>query len=294
MPTFDGLVDSIISELHARSNSQESYVTLQSDITADTLSFVVDPQEVGRGLFEIDSELLYATTVASGVVTVPAWGRGRQSTTAASHTAGSMVTWAPRFPRQAVKDLVQESIQQLYPDLYGVATTEFTASWRTPQYELPATAVRVLAVDIQSQGVDQDWLGLSKWRFNRQSPTDQFTSGVTVSLAALPYTNTEVRVTYAAEPVALVDGADDFTATGFRSSVADLVRLMVIARMVIGPEVARGQITSAEQSERSALVQTGSTTSVARYFQTLLERKLRAEKQALRERVPLRVVRTWA
>jgi hypothetical protein len=117
---------------------------------------------------------------------------------------------------------------------------------------------------------------------------------VTVSLADLPYPSTEVRVTYAGQPLALVSGSDDFTLTGLRSAAADLPRLAVLARLVVGPEVARGQISSAEQSERSQLVQTGSTTSVARYFQTLYAQKMRTEQQALKAQVQIRVVRTWA
>lgn len=299
MPTLDELTDSVISELHARTNSQEQLTTLISEIDFDTLTVALEPDSnaAGLGIYEIDDELVYASAGnnTSGFLDVPPWGRGHMSTTATNHAQGTKVIRAPRFPRKVVKGLVNDAIQQTYPDLYGVATTQFVASWVTPQYELPVGCLRVLAVEYQLQSTaNREWIGLRRWRLDSQADPALFISGVAISLADLPYPNTAVRVTYAMQPLALVNGYDDFTLTGLRSSVSDLVQLAVVGRMVIGPEVARGQITSAEQSERSTLVQTGSTTSVARYFQALYERRMRAEQQALRALVPVRVVRTWS
>lgn len=295
MPTFDDLTASIIRELHGQTNSQEQLATLLGTITSTSLAFQIDNTAAGGlGMYELDDEVLYVSTAATdGTLTVPAWGRGQLGTVAASHAAGAKVICAPRFPRKTVKDMVAEAIQQLYPALYGVATTEFLAGWVTPQYEVPANCARVLAVEYKLQGANQQWVGVRRWRLDDQAPTDQFPSGKSLGIADLPYPGTETRVTYATEPVPLVNGSDDFTLTGFRASVADLVRLTVVARLVVGPEVARGQISSAEQSERSTLVTTGSTTSVARYYQTLLAAKLRTEQQALYAQVPVRVVRTW-
>ncbi len=298
MPTFDGLTDSIISELHARTNSQEQLASLVGAIGPTDTTFQVDNlQALGMGLYEIEDELVYVSSgsVLDGILTVPAWGRGQQVTTAASHGVGAKVIRTPRFPRATVKALVLEAIDALYPDLYTINTTQITAVWVTPQYELPAGCLRVLNVEYQIKGApSRQWIGVRRWRLDTEAPTAQFPSGTAVSLSDLPYPSTEVRVTYAGAPAPLVNGSDNFTVTGFRSAVADLVRLSVLARMVVGPEVARGQITSAEQSERSQVVTVGSTTSVARYFQTLYERKLRAEQLVLRAQVPVRVVRTWA
>ncbi len=298
MPTFDGLADSIISELHARTNSQEQLATLMADIDPFATAFQIDNLNApGSGLYEIEDELIYASSgsTADGTMVVPPWGRGQQATTAFYHPAGSKVIRAPRFPRKAVKDLINEAIGQLYPDLYAIAYTEFTAVWNTPQYVLPTECRRVLSVEFQLQGEpSRQWIGLRRWRMDSQAQIAQFPTGVTVSVADLPYPSTLVRVVYAAEPTPLVYGIDDFTSTGLRAAAADLPRLSVLARMVVGPEVVRGQLSSAEQSERSQLVQTGSTTSVARYFQTMYQQKLRTEQQALKAMAPIRVVRTWS
>lgn len=298
MPTFGGLADTIIGELHARTNSQEQLATLVADIGAYDTSFQIDNLNApGLGLYEIEDELVYASSgsTANGAMVVPAWGRAQQGTVQVSHSAGVKVIRAPRFPRKVVKDMILEAIAQLYPDLYTINTTQITASWITPQYDVTPDCVRILSVEYQVQGhPSRQWIGLRRWRLDRQAPTDQFPTGVTVSLADLPYPNTLVRITYAGVPAVLVNDWDDFTFTGLRAAAADLPRLAVLARMVVAPEVVRGQLSSAEQSERSQLVQTGSTTSVARYFQTLYATKLRIEQLALRSQVPIRVVRTWA
>jgi hypothetical protein len=71
-------------------------------------TFTVDfafGQSVGitPGVVEIDSELLYVTNVdaaTTGLVTLAnGFGRGYNGTTAASHTAGAVVTSRPKFPR---------------------------------------------------------------------------------------------------------------------------------------------------------------------------------------------------
>lgn len=298
MTTLGALIDSIISDLHGQTNSQEQRATLLADITSTATSFQIDiPDSAGRGLYEIDDELVHVKSGSptDGTMLVPAWGRGQNGSTAVAHTAGARVTRAPRFPRSRVKALVLEHTQQLYPDLYPVLVAPaFSASWVTPQYAMPASCKRVLAVDYQNPSLsDQEWFGIRRWKLNTQADTTQFPSGVALSLSDIPMFSATIRVTYTGEPVPLVNDSDAFTLTGFRDSVADLVRLGVTARLVVGPEVARGQITSVEQSERSQLVPTGSTTSVARYFQSLYERRLQSEQQALRERVPVRVVRTW-
>lgn len=297
MPTFDGLVDDIIGELHARASAQEQHSTLLANITSGDQAFVIDtPEHASRGLYEIDNELVYVKTgsAVDGVMTVPAWGRGQQGTTPAAHLAGSRVTRAPRFPRQAIINAVQEQIQNLYPDLYRVGVAEITSTNNYKmQYEIPAEVDRILAVEYRDTGSAHDWLGIRRWKLDTEAPTDQYPTGTTISIGDIPMVSTRIRIHYAALPLPLVAGSDNFTVTGFRSTVADLVRCAVLARFVVAPEVAKGQLTAVDQSERSALVQTGSTTSVARYYQTLFEKKLVVEKQALRSRIPLRITRTW-
>lgn len=298
MPTLGEMIEDVISELHGRTNSQEQQATLLSTISAGDLSFAMDDVNTsGRGIYEIDSELVYVATgnQATGTCTVPAWGRAQQGTTAVTHLAGSRITRTPRFPRARVKTMLLEATAALYPELYAVFSTEFAADWITPQYVLPAATERVISVEYQvQQSANQQWVGVRGWKLGRQAPTDEFASGISLTLARLPYPSTQVRVVYSALPGVMTSESDSFaTVTGLRGSASDLPRLAVLARLVVAPEVAKGQITAIEQSDRSSLVQTGSTTSVARYFLSLYQQRMRAEQTALRMQVPVRVVRTW-
>jgi len=74
--------------------------TIDSSATSVTMTYSLEALRAGQ-VFEIDSEMFYIweADVSTKTLTVQ---RGYNATTAASHTAGAMVTVSPRFPRSQV------------------------------------------------------------------------------------------------------------------------------------------------------------------------------------------------
>src|SRR5205085_8229780 len=153
MPTFDQLVTRVRRELRGFTLDQASMSTLALDMLASDVTFTVDLDditEVSRGLVEIDDELILVKGFDSttGVVTVLGGlnGRGAEDTTAASHSAEAIVVTAPTFPRQAVKDAINDAITNLYPALVVLATTDFDFVAARVEYPMPADAEDVWSV----------------------------------------------------------------------------------------------------------------------------------------------------
>lgn len=125
MTLFSELIDETSLSLTGYTNRQDQATFLTSPMAATDLTFVVaDGTVLTRGLVEIDEELIWVDSFdrTSNTATIPAYGRGFRDTTAAVHTAGTRVTITPSFPRSVIRRNLQQAIDAVYPDLFGVST----------------------------------------------------------------------------------------------------------------------------------------------------------------------------
>ncbi|WP_147450952.1 hypothetical protein [Streptomyces hoynatensis] len=258
---------------------------LAADLAADDITFTVDPTDlrsIARGVVEIDDELLlvrsYDTT--SGVVTVMggARGRGYAGTTAAPHAAGSLVTTAPAYARQVVKDALADTVMTLYPDLVVFGETEIVKTSVVWEYEMPSEAEDVWYVTGSTIGPTRVWMPLQNWRFNPDAATSAFPSGKSIQLLDEIVPGRTYRVVYAKRPQLLVSGADDWSLTGYPDSVAEVAVWGACARLVTTYEAARLQQRAVESVERSKIVGPQSALRTAAYYQELYAQALEREK----------------
>lgn len=291
MPTFDELVDDVLTHLHNNTQTQEQLYTLKENLTIDGAGFGVAESgtQIGTGLYEIDDELVRVQSfdASTGTAVVPAWGRGQQGSAAAVHTAGSKITAVPRYPRVKVKRVVNEVTHGLYPNLFGVATVAAPTliSSLYGYYELPADARVVLRVELDYAGA---WVSVDQWRLSQG--TDN-TSGVRLEIDAA-VTTYPIRVTYGFVPRALVNGTDDFEAvTGLAGTASSVVMFGAAARLISAGEAGRQTPGTVEQSVRSQVVGNGHASAAAGTFMSFYQELLRDERVRLRQRWPTRIVR---
>src|SRR5690606_27972169 len=129
---------------------------------------MLSPEEMdllGPGaVIEAGSELLLveaahgASTDSIDALTVR---RGMFGTEASPHPAGTIVTVAPDYPRQVVFDALADAIENLWPDLWTIRTTEF---WASPSaiVELPADCEEIIEV---RSSVGGGWAYMASWEF---------------------------------------------------------------------------------------------------------------------------------
>lgn len=297
MPTFGELKDAVIGELHGHTTDVPMMGTLIGSITPDATELALDFGDnpgAGRpnGIVEIDDELLVVTRydANNGVATVPSWGRGHRGTVAAEHDEGAQVTVRPRYPRKRVGDVINQVIAASCPPLFAAEDLdEFdTGVVVDLGYPLPANTIRVLRVEATDAGMPPELACrrvLDNWTVRHVAGTQ---------LLELPRWEVyqSVQVTVAADPGRLVNDADDFAAvTGLAESAADMVIFGALARLVLGSELARQQVTSVEAAQRNAQIQSGTGTTLSRYFQALYTQRLEFERDRLQQLHPLILLR---
>ena len=287
MPTFDQLVTRVRRELRGFTLDQASMATLALDMLAGDTSFSVDTDditEMSRGLVEIDDELILVKTydTQTGLVSVLGGlnGRGAEDTTAAAHTADAIITVAPTFPRQAIKDAINDAITNLYPTLVVLATTDFDFVAARVEYPMPADAEDVWTVVGRWVGPEIVSGAMPNWRFSTHPNASDFPTGRSIQLWTGITPGQNVRVTYTKRPALLSSNADDFaTTTGYPDRVADLVVWDAARRLLPSVMSARLQQTSVESTERSQLVGTGDVARAVQTYSAMYGERLQTERE---------------
>jgi hypothetical protein len=297
VPSAGQMIDEVVSTLSGHTADVPAMGTLTQSITATDGQLHVDFGSTPggsrpNGIIEIGRELLVVTQfdAASGVATVPAWGRGHRGTVAVSHPAGSMVTVRPRFPRQQVLNAINECIGGLAPDLYGVADlVVHIDSLPALSYPLPAGAFKVIGIEAQVNAAYPYRETLQDWTLKRAA------SGLEVeprNRLWAPYFNRDLTITYGFTPQPLVNDTDDYTTvTGLDATSYDIPILGALARLALSVESSRLQLASVEANARTDRIQPGSGTSLAKTYMALYQQRLQSEIAGLQARYPLTLVK---
>ena len=147
MSTFTQLTDRVEALLHGYTENTEptSWLTT-SATTASTTLTVYDATVVGRGYIEIDDEIVFVnnTDNVANTLTLAPGGRAQRGTTAAAHSTNAKVTVSPLFPRQEIKNAINDTINAMYPMVFGVASYDFTYVAAQYSYSIPAAVENIL------------------------------------------------------------------------------------------------------------------------------------------------------
>lgn len=288
MTTFDGLIARIRQQVSGYTKDQAAYAELAADMldTDDTFTVSSDTEQaVSRGLIEIDDELILVKRfdAASGVVSVMAGaaGRGREATTPAAHSSGSLITMDPKFPRQRIKEAVNDVLSSLYPQLMVFETTEISNISVVYEYGMPADALDVWTVSNQTIGPSQVWMQGANYSFNSTADTSAFPTGKSIQLFDSVTPGRTMFVKYTKAPQALVNSTDDFTASGLPERCVDMVMWGACARLLPGYDAARLQQSSIESTERAPLVPPSSAIKTAQYFLAMYQQRLEEERERM-------------
>lgn len=294
MATFNDLINEVTIKLsgYGLRNDATTYVTTAGGFNSTALSFsVANAETIGRGVLEVDDELIWADAAnsTSGAITVPPYGRGYLGTTAATHAVNAKVTINPVFTRQDVKTAINDTIQAVYPQLFGVASTEFTFSAAVTTYPLPANAERVLSIRYRLIGPSKEWMPVKYWSTDTLADGTDFNTGKSITVSSQVGPGDKVKLTYTKEPSPLVNAADVFdTVTGLPASAKDVIVLGAVYRLLSMVEPGRLTFTSPDAAFVSDRIQYGSGTNVTRTLFALYSQRLAEEQQKLLRKFPIR------
>lgn len=283
--TFEQLIDETLSELHGYTSDLEQVTFLTAPIgPTDTTISVDDAEQISRGLIEIDDELIWVTKVDTNanVVTIAPFGRGYRGTTAASHTANTMITDNPRYPRASIKQKINDTINEIYPEVFAVKTDETnTAIPVVVTYPAPADCDVILQLRCRTIGPSREWMPIKRYNLDTSADTTAFPTGKSVDIADPMYPGQPIRIVYIAAPSQFVDLDDTLATVGLDDNVKEVLLYGACYKLITGLEVARMQTTTVQQSTRDQLVPSGSATKGSQFYYSLFQNRLENERDRL-------------
>jgi hypothetical protein len=291
--TFQNLIDDVQLDLAGFTYRQDRVTYITAAITATDLTIRVSSTEnIGKGIVEIDDEMMWVDSYdrQSNTITIAPFGRGYNATTAAAHNVNTKMVIAPTYPRQAVKRAINDTINAVYPKVFGIGSTtaSFLASRTT--YPLPANAIQILSMAWQSVGPTKEWLPIRQWRWDPIANTTAFTTGKTVSIYDNVLPGRTIQIVYAALPVNFANLTDDMESTTLLpSSMRDVLVYGAAWRLSSYVDPARISISSPQSDEIDAKRPYGTGANVTKQLQTLYMMRLEEESLKQKLQYPTRV-----
>jgi hypothetical protein len=294
MATLADMIDDVKGKLTGYTMRQDriTYVANASGITTSSTAIQVGSSDnLGKGIIEIDDELIWVDSFAKSTSTlnvIPGFGRGFQGTSAVSHAQYSKIIISPNYPRKDIKQAINDTILSTYPKLWAIASTTFTYTPTKNTYALPDDAQDVIAISYETIGPSKEWKKVTRWRMNPTSNISSFNSNnsITIDSGEIPAGRT-IIVHYSMEPNILSSAAEDFASiTGLPQSCQDVIILGATARMLSFIDPGRANLTSAESDALDTKVQYGSSTNSAKYIYALYQQRLNDEAAKLSNKYP--------
>ncbi len=295
MATFGQMTDEVSRKLAGFTLRQDRQTHLVSAINSTATSIVVSSaSNLSAGVIQIDDELIYidAYDRATGILSVPPYGRGYNGTSAASHQSGARVIISPTFPSVDIKGAINETIEAVFPDLYTTASHTFSYSPAKTTYPLPNEVETVLGVAYESTGPSKEWVPIRSWRVDPMANTDAFDSRNSISLYSAVEPGRTVQIFYTAAPAVMDSNDDDFEiVTGLPASCKDVIVLGAAARLASFIDPGRLTFGSAEADQQSQIAGRayGAGTNASKYLLALYDKRLAEESRKLTDRNPTRI-----
>ena len=271
--------------------------TTTSPSSAPTILTLASADNLGKGVVEIDEELLWIDTFdrVGNTATIAPYGRGYLGTTAATHAADAKVTISPTFPRFAIKRAINDTISAIGSSIFAANTTTITSNAAVAAFRLPATGTTlnirsILAVAYQALGASNEWIPIRTYRFDGNANSTAFTSGQTISIYDNIPSGRTIQVVYSTDPVPFTTNADVFTTqTGLPESCKDLVILGSTYRLLSNLDPARASMISPQADEVDAKRPYGSSQSITKQIYALFNQRLNEEIKNQQDKYPIRI-----
>jgi len=294
MATFNEMVDEVRSSLAGYTLKQDRITYLDNAITTTDLAVQVGSADnLAKGVVEIDDELIWVDNFTRSTNTLnaaPGFGRGFQGTTPAPHSQYAQVVLTPTFPRQRIKQAINDTINSVYPKLWSIYSYTFTFNASQTTYPLPDDAENVLFMSWQTTGSSLEWLPINRWRQDLMANQAAFNTQKTVSIYSNIQPGRTVQVWYSAMPNTMDSNSDDFTdVTGLPASCRDVITLGAAYRLLSYIDPGRINLTSAEADLADSKVPGAAGANSTRYIFALYQQRLQDESLKLSDKYPIRI-----
>lgn len=294
MATLSDMIDEVRSSLAGYTLRQDRITYLNSAINTTDLAIQVGSSaNLAKGIVEIDDELIWVDNFTKSTNTLnaaPGFGRGFQNTSPAPHAQYAQVTLSPTFPRMMIKQAINDTINSVYPKLWGVASTTFTFNASQVTYALPDDAENILYASWQTTGSSQEWLPINKWRMDSMANIATFNTQTTINIYENIQPGRTIQVWYTQQPNTLDSSTDDFSlVSGLPETSRDVIIYGTAYRLMSYIDAGRISLDTAESDVANSKIPSTAGTSSSRYLLTLYQQRLDEESRKLSDIYPIRI-----
>ena len=268
--------------------------TTTSSSTSPTILSLGSTENLGKGIVEIDEELLWIDSFdrVANTATVSPYGRGYLGTTAATHALDTKVTISPTFPRYVVKKAINDTINAAGSTIYAAKVTTFTFNAAQTTYDFDGLNIQnILTIMWQSVGPSQEWLPVRRWSWDSKADATAFgATSQTVTIGDYITPGRTVKVVYSTDPTPFTTNAQDFsTQTGLPESCKDVIVLGASYRLLTYLDPARAGQVSPQADETDSKRPYGASQTATKQLYALYTQRLNEETQRQQTLYPIRV-----
>ena len=268
--------------------------TLTSPSSSPTILSLGSTENLGKGVVEIDEELMWVDSFdrIANTATVSPYGRGYLGTTAATHTTDTKVTISPTFPRYVVKKAINDTINAAGSTIFAVNVTTFTFNAAQTTYDFDGLNIQnILSIMWQSVGPSLEWIPVRRWSWDSKADATAFgATSQTVTIGDYITPGRTVKVVYSTDPVPFTTNAQDFsTQTGLPNSCKDVIVLGASYRLLTYLDPARASQVSPQADETDSKRPYGASQTATKQLYALYTQRLNEETQRQQTAYPIRV-----
>jgi hypothetical protein len=268
-----------------------------SNATTTTIS-VNDSSVVSRGFIQVGDELMYvnSTNNIDNVLTLAPWGRGQRGSVAIAHDNLAKVITAPVFPRYEIKKAINDTLNSVYPQIFGIGQYQFNYIAARTTYDIPDAVENILSVTHSVIGPSKEWLPVRAWQIDRTANPTAFGDGTNFGHSLSVYSpivpGRAVNVAYAKRPTLFDINStatqEMSTVTGLPSYAEDVLIYGAAFRMVSFLDPARLGPLSAEADVLDNQRGAGSGANAARFLFNVYNTRLNEVAENMRRQFPVR------
>jgi hypothetical protein len=306
--TLSNLIDEVQINLAGYTYQQDrathltsAVSTLTSPSTSPTVLSLGSTENLGKGVVEIDEELMWVDSFdrVANTATVSPYGRGYLGTTAATHTADTKVTISPTFPRYVIKKAINDTINAAGSSIFAVKVTTFTFNAAQTTYDFDGLNIQnILSIMWQSVGPSLEWIPVRRWSWDSKADATAFgATAQTVTIGDYITPGRTVKVVYSTDPepfsnlatIALTNAQVFETVSGLPSSCKDVIVLGASYRLLTYLDPARAAQVSPQADETDSKRPYGASQTATKQLYALYTQRLNEETQRQQSLYPIRV-----
>ena len=299
--TLTDLINEVQINLAGYTYQQDRATYLASPVTttvsssaAPTVLTLGSTENIGKGVVEIDEELIWIDNFdrITNTATVSPYGRGYLGTTATTHALDTKVTISPTFPRYTIKKALNDTLRAVGSSIFAAKTTTFVFNAAETTYAFNNLNMQnILTISWESVGPSKEWIPIRRWSWDSVGDSTSFGANAqTITIGDYVMPGRTVKVVYATDPEAFTSNTQDFVEqTGLPESCKDVIILGAAYRLMTYLDPARAGQVSPQADETDAKRPYGASQTATKQLYALYTQRLNEETQRQQNFYPVRV-----